>query len=136
MVQCTYTGYRRNTPFNTFKETSMFKGFEDFQSMGKDGFEAYLASANAMTKGFQALAAESVEFSRQAFEKGNEAFQKAAGAKSFDQAVEVQQGYAKQAMEALSAQMTKVSNVLTATAEEAYKPYESKFAQFGIKMPK
>ena len=26
--------------------------------------------------------------------------------------------------------------VLTATAEEAYKPYESKFAQFGIKMPK
>jgi phasin family protein len=124
------------TPFNTHKETSMFKPINDIQSMGKDGFEAYLASANAMTKGFQALAAEGVEYSRQAFEKGNEAFQKAAGAKSFDQAMEVQQGYAKQAMDAFSAQMTKVTNLFTTTAEEAYKPYESKFAQFGMKLPK
>ena len=114
----------------------MFKPLEDFQTVGKDSFEACLASANAMTKGFQALAAEQVEFSRQAFEKGNEAFQKAAGAKSFDQAVEVQQGYAKQAMEAFSAQMTKMTSLFTTTAEEAYKPYESKFAQFGIKLPK
>jgi phasin family protein len=114
----------------------MFKPIEDFQSMGKDSYEAYLAAANAMTKGFQALAAEQVEFSRQAFEKGSEALQKATGAKSFDQAIELQQGYAKQAMEAFQAQMTKVTNLISTTAEEAYKPYESKFAQFGIKMPK
>ena len=114
----------------------MFKSFEEFQSFGKDSFESYLASANAMTKGFQAIAAEQADYSRKVLEKSNEAFQKATTAKSFDQAVEAQQGFAKQAFEAFSTQMNKVTALYTAAAEEAYKPFEAKFAQFGVKLPK
>src|SRR5437016_8049874 len=77
----------------------MIKSFEDFQTFGKDGMDAYVASATAMTKGFQTITAEAVEFSRKAFEKSSEAFEKAAAAKSFDKALEVQQGYAKDAYE-------------------------------------
>jgi hypothetical protein len=39
----------------------MIKSFEDFQAIGKDGFDAYVASATAMTKGFQAIAAEAAD---------------------------------------------------------------------------
>ena len=54
----------------------MIKSFEDFQAFGKDGFETYVASATAMTKGLQAIAAEAADFSRKSFEKNTEVFQK------------------------------------------------------------
>ena len=78
----------------------MIKSFEEFQTLGKDGFEAYAAAATAMTKGIQAIAQETADFSRKSFERGSEAMERAVAAKSFDKAVEVQQGYAKDAYEA------------------------------------
>ena len=54
----------------------MMKSFEEFQSFGKDGFEAYVASSTAVTKGVQAMAQETAEFSRKSFEKGTAAFEK------------------------------------------------------------
>ena len=106
----------------------MMKSFEDFQSFGKDGVDAYVASATALTKGFQTIAAENVDYSRKAFEKGSEAFEKAAAAKSFDKVVELQQTYAKDAYEAFLGQVNKLGELYLATAKEAYKPFESKFA--------
>lgn len=114
----------------------MMKSFEDLQSFGKDGYEAYLASANALTKGFQAMAQEAADFSRKSFEKGSEVFEKAAAAKSLDKALEVQQGYAKEAYEAFVGQATKMGELYVATAKEAYKPFEASLAAFGIKAPK
>ena len=75
----------------------MMKSFEEFQTFGKDGFEAYVASATALTKGIQAIAQEAADFSRKSFEKGTAAFEKATAAKSFEKALEVQQGFAKEA---------------------------------------
>ena len=48
----------------------MIKSFENFQAFGKEGFEAYVASATAMTKGFQTIAGEMADYSRKSFEKG------------------------------------------------------------------
>lgn len=111
----------------------MMKSFEEFQTLGKDGMEAYLASANAMTKGFQSIAQEAADYSRKAFEKGTAAIEKASSAKSFDKAVEVQQAFAKESYEAFVAQMTKFNELYVATAKEAYKPFEASLAAFGIK---
>lgn len=109
------------------------KSFEEFQAMGKDGLEAYVASATALTKGFQAMAQEAADFSRKSFEKSTEAMEKAVAAKSFDKALEVQQGYAKDAYEAFVGQMSKFGELYVATAKEAYKPFESRMAAAGIK---
>ena len=111
----------------------MIKSFEDFQAIGKDGFETYVASATAMTKGFQAIAAEPAEFSRKSFEKNTEVFQNAVAAKSFDKVVELQQTYAKEAYEAFVGEVTKIGELYSAAAKEAYKPFESKFSTFGFK---
>ena len=43
--------------------------FDEFQSINKDGLDAFIASATAWTKGMQAIAIESADFSRKAFEK-------------------------------------------------------------------
>ena len=114
----------------------MMKSFEEFQSFGKDGFEACVASSNALTKGFQAIAQEAAEFSRKSFEKNSTVFEKMSAVKSFDKAVEAQQAFAKESYETFVAQMTKMNELYVATAKEAFKPFEASLAAFGVKAPK
>ena len=114
----------------------MMKSFEEFQSFGKDGFEAYVASSTALTKGMQTIAQEAADFSRKSLEKGTAAFEKLTAAKSFEKALEAQQAFAKESYDAMVAQMTKMNELYIATAKEAYKPFEASFAAFGIKAPK
>ena len=87
----------------------MIKSFEDFQTLSKDGYEAFIASGTALTKGFQAIAQEATDFSRKSFEKGTEVVEKATATRSFEKALEVQQGYAKEAYEAFVAEAAKPS---------------------------
>ena len=103
--------------------------FDEFQSINKDGVEAFIASATAWTKGMQAMAIESADFSRKSLEKNAQAFEKVLGAKSLDKAVEFQQGFAKDAYEAYVGQLNKIGEIYMTTAREAYKPLETQLAQ-------
>jgi phasin family protein len=114
----------------------MFKSYEEFQTLGKDGWEAFTASSTALTKGVQAVAQDSAEFSRKSFEKGTATIEKVFAAKSFDKAIELQQAFAKEAYEDLVSQMNKVSEMWVSAAKEVYKPYEASLSAFGIKAPK
>ena len=109
--------------------------FEDAQKFGKEGFEAFVASATAMTKGYQAMAQEMVDFATKTVEHNKATFEKATAARSFERVAEVQQGYAKEAYDALVAQSAKLGDMYKAAATEAYKPYEKSFAAFGVKTP-
>lgn len=111
------------------------KTFEDAQTFGKEGFEAFVASATAMTKGYQAMAQEVAEYSRKAVELSSQTFEKAVAARSPERVMEVQQGFAKESYDALVAQSTKLGEMYTAAAKEAYKPYEANLAAFGFKAP-
>jgi hypothetical protein len=114
-------------------EHPMIKSFEDLQAKSKEGFEAYIASTSALTKGFQAIAQEATDFSKKSFEKGKDVAEQATATKSIEKAFEVQQGYAKEAYEAFVAQATKMNEMYVATAKEAYKPFEASLAAFGFK---
>lgn len=109
--------------------------FNDAQNFGKQGFEAFVAAATAMTKGYQAMAQEFADFSRKAMELNVATFEKATSARSFERVAEVQQGYAKEAYEAFVAQSTKLNEMAQATAKDAVKPFESSLAAFGVKAP-
>lgn len=113
----------------------MFK-FEDYQVYGKTGYEAMVASASAWTKGYQAMTQEMVDFSKKSFEKSSEVAGKALSAGSVDKAMEVQQGYAREAYDAFVGQATKLNDLYVATAKDAYKPFEASLSAFGIKAPK
>lgn len=113
----------------------MIKSYEELQTLGKDGFEAYVAAASAVTKGFQTMAQEAAEFSRKSFEQSTAAVERAVASKSIDKAFEVQQGYAKDAYEAFVGQMSRMNELYVATAKEAFKPFEASLAAFGVKTP-
>jgi hypothetical protein len=102
----------------------MVKTFEDVQRVGADGMDASLKSIGAVQKGFQAIAVEVSDYSKNAFEQGTAAVEKLMGAKSLDTAVLVQSDYVKTAYEAFVAQATKLGELYADLAHETYKPFE------------
>lgn len=100
------------------------KGFEDFQKVGKDGLDAAVKSFGEVNKGFQAIAAEVTDYSKKAFEDGTRAFEQLIGAKSVEQAVQIQSQYAKKAYESYIAEASKLGEMYAGLARDAYKPVE------------
>lgn len=109
----------------------MINGFEDIQKLGKDNVDVALASAGAVSKGCQAMAAEAADFSKKSFEAGSSAFEKLLGAKSLDKAVEVQSEYMRSAYEDYVGQVTKFGELFVGMATDAYKPYEGFLGRVG-----
>jgi phasin family protein len=107
----------------------MFKSFEDIQKMSKDQFDAAAVSATALSKGFQQLATETSDFSKKSFEASSGLFEKLAGVKTLDKAIEVQTEFAKSAYETFVAQATKMSEICASIAKEVYKPVEEAIAK-------
>jgi hypothetical protein len=109
----------------------MATGFEDVQKFSKDQVDVAMASASAVSKGFQALASEAAEYSRQSFEAGSAAFEKLISAQSLDKAVAVHSDFVRSAYEGYVGQATRVGEIFTEMAKGAYKPYEGLFGKFG-----
>ena len=112
------------------------KAFDDAQTFGKQGFEAFIAAATAMTKGYQAMAQEMADYSKKAVELNSATFEKATSARSFERVAEVQQSYAKESYDALVAQSAKLGEMYQSAAKDVYKPFEASFAAFGVQAPK
>jgi hypothetical protein len=123
------------TDINPIGDAPMTNTFDDAQNFGKQGFEAFIASATAMSKGYQAMAQEMADFAKKAVELNSATFEKATTARSFERVAEVQQTYAKEAYEAFVAQSTKLGEMYKTAATDAYKPFESSMAAFGVKAP-
>lgn len=103
----------------------MNKNFEDMQTMSKANMDATMKSFDAVTKGTQAIATEIADYSRRSFENGARAAEKLGSAKSLEQAFEVQTDYAKAVYEGYVSEVTKLGELYSDLAKEAFKPYQS-----------
>jgi hypothetical protein len=110
---------------------TMMNGFEDLQKLGRDNAEIAMKSAGAVTKGIQALAAETAGYSRKSMDAGSAALEKLLGVSSLDKAAEVQSAFVRSAYESYVEQVNKLGGMVTEIAAEAYKPYEGLFARYG-----
>ncbi len=111
------------------KGYDMVKNIEEVQQLGKDNMDATLKSVGAWSKSIQAIAIEMADYSKRMFEQGTAATEKLIGAKSLDKAVEVQSDYVKTSYEGFVAEATKLGELYTALAKEAYKPFEGQFGK-------
>ena len=103
----------------------MLKNFDEFQKYGKDNMDATMKAWGQLSKGVQAIAAETVDYSKKSFEEGSAAMEKLFGAKSLEKAIEIQSAYAKSAYEGFVAQATKMGELYADLAKESCKPFES-----------
>jgi phasin family protein len=96
--------------------------FEDAAKMGKDQVEACVTAGNLATKGMETINAEVMAFTKTQIEDQISAAKAMMGAKTLQELIELQNGYAKSAFEAYTAHTTKLSEVATKVAQEAFAP--------------
>ncbi len=104
----------------------------DIQGFGKENIDVALKSADAVSKGMQAMAVEAVDYSKRSFDAGGAAVEKLFAAKSLDTAVAVQSEVVRSAYEDYVGQMARMSEIVTNMAKGAYQPYEAFFGKFGM----
>lgn len=116
-----------NQAFKDNVEKSL-TALNELNTHSKKNLEAVVASVTAATKGAETLGAQTMAFSKQALEEQVAAAKSLAGAKSVQEAVELQTAWAKSAMESYLAQFGKVSEVMAASVKESMKPLNERAA--------
>ena len=107
--------------------------FEDFQKFSKQQLEAVNTATATVAKGLQEIAAESSDYSKKAFVASSAVVEKLLGAKSVETAIQIQTEFAKSAYEGFVAQSTKMNELLTKLAGEAFKPVQTAFSSLQAK---
>ena len=102
----------------------MIKNFEDIQKLGQTNMDTAMKAYGEWNKGWQAIAAEITDYTKKSFEEGTATFEKLVSAKSVEQAIEIQSGFAKRAYDGYMHQMSKIGGMYAELAKEAYKPVE------------
>lgn len=107
----------------------MFSNINDIQKFSKERMDVVARTAASFTKGVQQIAAENADYSKRSLEQGTAALEQLFGAKSIDKAFEIQTNYAKTAYEGFVAQATKLGQLYTALAKDAFKPAQEAMDQ-------
>jgi hypothetical protein len=107
----------------------MINSFEDIQKFGKENLDNAVKAFGVQQKSVQAIATEVADYSKKAVEAGSATFEKLAGVKTLDKAIEIQTDFAKTAYEGYVAHATKVGELVTEFAKETFKPIEGLMAK-------
>ena len=103
----------------------------EVSAFGKQNVEAWLASAGAAQKGFEALSARTVAFQKQALENHVAATKSLMTSKSVQEFAEKQNEYVKGAFEAYVAELTEVSELVAGVAKETLQPINERVTAVG-----
>jgi hypothetical protein len=98
--------------------------FDEFQKAGQSNMDAAMKMFGEWNKGWQAIAAEMTDYTKRSFEESTATFEKLLTAKSLEQAIEIQSGFAKRAYDGYMHQVSKIGGMYAELAKEAYKPVE------------
>jgi phasin family protein len=110
-----------NAAFKDQVEKSL-AGLNEMNAHSKKNLEAVVASVTAATKGAESLGALAMAYSKRAMEDQVAAAKALAGAKSVQEAVELQTSWAKTALELYMAEMGKMGETVAATVKDSMKP--------------
>ncbi len=107
----------------------MARSFEDFGKIGKEQFEAASAASSSFAKGMLTIATEATDYSQRSIANSSANLQKLTNAKSLEDAFRIQSDYMRDAYQGFVAQTTKIGELYTNLAREAFKPVETAIAK-------
>lgn len=105
---------------------------DNVQAFGKDSMDAAMKSFGAVSKSMQAIAAETVDYSKKSFEQGTAVLEKMVSAKSLDTIFDLQSSYLKSSYEGFIAQSNRMSELYADLAKDLYKPFEGFAGKFSV----
>jgi phasin family protein len=91
-------------------------------AQSKQNLDAVVASATAAQKGAEALQAQALSYGKSSWETGVAAAQTMAKARSVQELIELQTSFTKSAMEVYMAEMTRMTETLTSSVKDSFKP--------------
>ncbi len=94
----------------------------ELNAQSKKNLDAVVESATVAQRGVEALSSQSLAYGKKSWETGVAAAQSLSKARSVQELVELQTSVAKTAMETYMAEMTKMTDVLTASVKDSFKP--------------
>ncbi len=103
--------------------------FDQIQKLSQENVDAAMKAFGTVSKGAQAIAVETADYAKKAFEQSTATLEKLLGAKSLDKAIEVQTDFLKTSYEGFVAQSTKLGELYTNVAKDAFRPYEGLVAK-------
>ena len=106
----------------------MFK-FDDTNLYGKEAMDSVLKSYSTAAKGFQAIASETAEYSKKAYEANVAHLEQLMSVKSFEAAIELNTSFAKSAMEGYLAELNKLGELYSDIAKQTYVPAQAAAAK-------
>lgn len=110
-----------NQAFKDNVEKSL-AALNDMNAHSKKNLEAVVASVTAATKGAEALGAQAMAFSKTSVENQVAAAKALAGAKSVQEAVELQTAWVKSSMEAYMAEFARWGETVSGSVKDSVKP--------------
>ena len=97
-------------------------GMTELNAQSKKNIEALVESATAAQKGVEVLSTHSLGYAKKSWEDGVAAAQTLSQARSVQELMELQTGFAKSAVETYLSQVTKMTEVFTASMKDSLKP--------------
>jgi phasin family protein len=102
------------------------KNYDQVLGYGKETVEAYVKAATAAGKGAETIHNEIYAFSKQSIEDSITATKAVLGSKSVHEAFELQTDFAKTAFDHYVSQVTKLSEIYTSAAKQAFEPLQGR----------
>jgi hypothetical protein len=102
----------------------MFK-FDDANVYGKDAMDSLLKGYSTATKGFQAIATETAEYSKKAYEASVAHVEALMSVRSLEAAVELNTSFAKSIVENYLAELNKLGEMYSDIAKQSYAPAQA-----------
>ncbi len=106
-----------------------FDNIQNIQKLGQTNMTSAMTLWGAWNQNWQAIAAEMGEYSKRSLEDGAATMQKLMGAKSVEQAMEIQSIYAKRSAEQYFQEVNKIGSMYASLAKDAIKPVERMMQQ-------
>ena len=104
----------------------MKQQFEAVQTFGKDSFDATVKTLNVASTGTKAIVVETADYAKKSFDQNAATFEKLAGVKSLDQAIQLQSDHLKSAYEGFVAHSTKTRELYTKLAQDSFAPFNAR----------
>ena len=106
------------------------KSYEHILSFSKDNAEAVVKSANLAGKGMETFNSEVFAYTRKTIEESMAAAKAIMGAKSVDEAIQLQSEFSKAAFETYVDELAKFGDMALATAKGAAEPLQARATAF------
>ena len=105
-------------------QKALYGGYDEYASLGKANYDAYVTAMNTWSKGFEAIGKELYAFGQESVEVSVETGKTVMNCKTVSDLVELQNNMSKKSYDKAVGEITKISEMSVNTAKEAIKPIQ------------